>query len=54
MTRTAAEAQAAEHTPELRLPRAPGVFRRWLAAHPDAVDWIIVGTYLFGLSLIHI
>ena len=50
MTRTAAEAQAAEHTPELRLPRPPGVFRRWLAAHPDTVDWIIVGAYLFGCA----
>lgn len=36
---------------ELRLPRPPGVFRRWLAAHPKAVDWIIVGTYLFGCSM---
>ncbi|MFC6235495.1 sensor histidine kinase, partial [Leucobacter soli] len=33
------------------LPRPPGVFRRWLAEHPRAVDWTIVGTYLFGCAL---
>lgn len=33
---------------ELRLPRPPGVFRRWLAAHPRLVDGTIVVTYLFG------
>lgn len=37
---------------ELRLPRAPGVFRRWLAAHPRAVDWVIVGSYLFGCAAV--
>lgn len=36
---------------ELRLPRPPGVFRRWLAGHPKAVDWVIVGTYLFGCAM---
>lgn len=45
-----AGAQAAVGT-ELVLPRPPGVFRRWLAAHPRAVDGIIVGTYLFGCAL---
>lgn len=34
------------------LPRPPGVFRRWLAAHPRAVDWTIVGFYLFGCALV--
>lgn len=40
-------------TPEvdLRLPRPPGVIRRWLASHPRFVDWIIVGGYLFGCAL---
>lgn len=33
---------------ELRLPREPGVIRRWLAAHPLAVDLFIAGSYLFG------
>ncbi len=37
---------------ELRLPRAPGVIRRWLAAHPRFVDWFIVGGYLFGCALV--
>lgn len=37
---------------ELRLPRPPGVFRRWLAAHPVAVDWWIVGLYLFGCAVV--
>lgn len=36
---------------ELRLPRAPGVLRRWLTAHPRAVDWVIVAGYLFGCAL---
>ncbi len=36
---------------ELALPRPPGVFRRWMSEHPRAVDWIIVGTYLFGCVL---
>ena len=36
---------------ELRLPRPPGVFRRWLAAHPRTVDWTIVGSYLFGCAM---
>lgn len=36
---------------ELRLPRPPGLFRRWLAAHPRLVDGIIVGFYLFGCAL---
>lgn len=36
---------------EVELPRPPGVFRRWLGAHPRAVDWIIVGGYLFGCAL---
>lgn len=36
---------------ELRLPRPPGVFRRWLAAHPRVVDGVIVGVYLFGCTL---
>lgn len=38
-------------TPELRLPRPPGVFRRWLAAHPKLVDRTIVVTYLFGCAM---
>ncbi|MBK0418635.1 two-component sensor histidine kinase [Leucobacter sp. CSA1] len=36
---------------ELRLPRPPGIFRRWLAAHPFAVDVAIVVCYLFGCGL---
>ena len=36
---------------ELRLPRPPGVLRRWIAAHPRAVDWIIVATYLLACAL---
>ncbi|NLA66199.1 MAG: two-component sensor histidine kinase, partial [Leucobacter sp.] len=41
-----------EYTPgELALPRPPGVFRRWLTAHPRAVDWVIVATYLFGSAV---
>lgn len=39
------------NTPELRLPNPPGVFRRWLAAHPKLVDNTIVVTYLFGCAL---
>lgn len=39
------------NTPELRLPRPPGVFRRWLAAHPKLVDRTIVVVYLFGCAL---
>lgn len=39
------------NTPELRLPNPPGVFRRWLAAHPRFVDNTIVVTYLFGCAL---
>lgn len=35
---------------ELRLPHPPGAMRRWLAAHPRAVDRIIVGAYLFGCA----
>lgn len=34
------------------LPRPPGVFRRWLAAHPRLVDGCIVGCYLFGCALV--
>lgn len=45
----AGQVQAAEA--ELQLPRPPGVFRRWLASHPVAVDRIIVGAYLFGCVL---
>ncbi len=44
-------AQPASAEAELKLPRPPGVFRRWLAAHPKAVDWTIVGTYLFGCAM---
>jgi len=40
-----------ENTPELRLPRPPGVLRRWLAAHPRWVDGVIVACYLFGCAL---
>ena len=47
-----AQALQPELASELRLPRPPGVFRRWLAAHPVAVDWIIVGSYLFGCLLV--
>ncbi|MBL5975544.1 MAG: two-component sensor histidine kinase [Candidatus Leucobacter sulfamidivorax] len=50
-----AEAAPGEPQPaeaELRLPRAPGVIRRWLAAHPRLVDWTIVGGYLFGCVLV--
>ncbi|NLB48028.1 MAG: two-component sensor histidine kinase [Microbacteriaceae bacterium] len=36
---------------ELAMPRPPGVFRRWMSEHPRIVDWIIVGTYLFGGAL---
>ena len=36
---------------EVRLPRPPGVFRRFLAEHPRFVDWFIVGCYLFGSLL---
>ena len=53
-TRTPAAQQraaSADFGAELRLPRPPGVFRRWLAGHPRAVDWIIVGTYLFGCAM---
>lgn len=39
------------HTPELRLPKPPGVFRRWLATHPKFVDRTIVVVYLFGCAL---
>lgn len=39
------------NTPELRLPNPPGVFRRWLAAHPKLVDNTIVVTYLFGCAM---
>ncbi len=39
------------NTPELRLPKPPGVFRRWLVAHPKLVDNTIVVTYLFGCAL---
>ena len=39
------------NTPELRLPKPPGVFRRWLAAHPKLVDNTIVVTYLFGCAM---
>lgn len=35
----------------MRLPRPPGIFRRWLAAHPRAVDVTIVVCYLFGCLL---
>lgn len=45
----AAQPQTAEA--ELRLPRPPGVFRRWLAAHPRLVDGFIVGAYLVGCVL---
>lgn len=37
---------------ELRLPRPPGVFRRWLSAHPRTVDGVIVGVYLLGCILV--
>ena len=44
--------QAAPVDPaEVRLPRPPGIFRRWLAAHPRAVDVSIVVCYLFGCAL---
>jgi signal transduction histidine kinase len=33
---------------EVRLPRPPGVLRRWLVAHPRLVDGIIVATYVCG------
>ena len=46
-----AQPQLTEEDSELRLPRPPGVFRRWLAAHPRLVDWVIVGCYLFGCML---
>ncbi|MBN9612219.1 MAG: two-component sensor histidine kinase [Actinobacteria bacterium] len=46
-----AQPQLTEEDSELRLPRPPGVFRRWLAAHPRLVDWTIVGCYLFGCLL---
>lgn len=36
---------------ELRLPRPPGVIRRWLAAHPRFVDGAIVAGYLLGCAL---
>ena len=36
---------------EVKLPRPPGVFRRFLAEHPVLVDWFIVGSYLFGALL---
>jgi len=40
--------EANAHTQgDVALPRPPGVFRRWLAAHPRVVDWTIVGVYLF-------
>ncbi len=57
MTRSTADAQirasaggatSNDIVSELRLPRPPGVFRRWLAAHPKFVDGTIVVTYLFG------
>ncbi|PII85638.1 two-component sensor histidine kinase [Leucobacter sp. OAMLP11] len=44
--RPAADPRAAAS--ELKLPREPGVIRRWLAAHPLAVDIFIAGSYLFG------
>ena len=40
------EARVEEY--EARLPRPPGVIRRWLAAHPVFVDFFIVGCYLLG------
>lgn len=43
--------QLTEEDSELRLPRPPGVFRRWLAAHPRLVDWTIVVCYLLGCLL---
>lgn len=36
---------------EVRLPKPPGVIRRFLATHPVLVDWVIVGCYLFGALL---
>lgn len=33
---------------EARLPRPPGVVRRWLAAHPRFVDYFILGGYFLG------
>lgn len=39
------------NNPELRLPKPPGMFRRWLAAHPRFVDGGIVVTYLFGCAM---
>ncbi|MDI6023048.1 histidine kinase [Leucobacter sp. UT-8R-CII-1-4] len=45
---SAAGAAPNDFASELRLPRPPGVFRRWLAAHPKLVDGTIVVTYLFG------
>lgn len=38
-------------TGELRLPRPPGVFRRWLADRPRMVDGTIVVVYLLGCAL---
>lgn len=43
--------QALAGEAELRLPRPPGVFRRWLTQHPVAVDWTIIGFYFFGCLL---
>lgn len=36
---------------EVRLPRPPGVLRRWVADHGRAVDITIVVVYLFGCAL---
>lgn len=36
---------------EVSLPRPPGVIRRALAAHPVAVDAVIMAGYLFGAAL---
>lgn len=48
LSASAAGAAPNDFASELRLPRPPGVFRRWLAAHPKLVDGTIVVTYLFG------
>lgn len=42
--------EPAQHA-EPRLPRPPGVLRRWLAAHPRFVDLFIAVSYLFGYTL---
>lgn len=36
---------------EVRLPRQPGILRRWLTAHPRAVDVFIVVWYFIGCGL---